>query len=351
MNNKNLFYLLIAALFLFTSCNKDDDGQNGGDSLFQGGAFVLNEGQFNAGNGSISFYNLETDSVENNIFENINDFPLGDVVQSMTIYDNKAYIAVNNSSKIEVVNINTFEYEGTIMNLTSPRYILPVNGSKAYVTDLFSNTISVVNLSSKTISKTIAVNGNTEELVLAGGKVFVTNRSEDYVYVINPSNDNIEDSITVAAGPSSIQVDNSGKVWVLCSGKTLFDEEWNVVGQEPGGLYRINANNLSVETALDFTTNDSPSRLRINASGNELYYLNSGIFNMSASSSSLPSSPIISENNRSLYALNIAPNGDIYTADAIDFQQNGIVYRYTSDGNLIDEFTTGIAPNGVYFVD
>ena len=351
MNNKNLFYLLVAALFLITSCNKDDDNNNNNDSLFQGGAFVLNEGQFQAGNGTVSFYDPENQTVENNIFENINDFPLGDVVQSMTIHNNKAYIVVNNSGKIEVVDINTFEYEGTILNLTSPRYILPVNGSKAYVTDLFSNTISVVNLSSNTISSTIAVNGNTEELVLASGKVFVTNRSENYVYVINPNNDNIEDSVEVAAGPSSIQVDNAGKVWVLCGGKTLYDENWNVTGQEPGGLYKINASNLSVETALDFTTNDSPSKLRINEASNELYYLNDGVFNLNTSSSSLPGSAIIPSNGRSLYALNIAPNGDIYTADAIDFLQSGIVYRYASDATLIDEFTTDIAPNGVYFFE
>jgi YVTN family beta-propeller protein len=350
MNNKNLFYLFVAALCLMTSCNKDDDDNNN-NSIFQGGAFVLNEGQFQQGNGSVSFYNPENETVENNIFENINDFPLGDVVQSMTIFDNKAYIVVNNSSKIEIVNLNTFEYLGTISNLTSPRYILPVSATKAYVTDLFSNTISVINLSSNSISSTIAVNGNTEELALASGKVFVTNRSEDYVYVINPNTDNIEDSIELAAGPSSIQIDNNGKVWVLCSGKTLFDEDFNVIGQEAGGLYKINASNLNVETALDFSTNDSPSRLRINAGGNQLYFLNNGIFAMSTTSSSLPSNVLIPSNGRSLYALNIAPNGDIYTADAIDFQQSGLVYRYSSDATLIDEFTTDIAPNGVYFFE
>lgn len=351
MNNKNLFYLLIAALFLITSCNKDDDNQNGGESLFDGGAFVSNEGQFQAGNGSVSFYNPVEQSVENGIFENINDFPLGDVVQSMTIYENKAYIVVNNSSKVEVVNLNTFEYEGTILNLTSPRYLLPVNGSKAYVTDLFSNTISVLNLNTKSISKTIAVNGQTEELVLAGGKVFVANKGQNYVYVINPNTDSLEDSIEVAAGPGSIVKDNAGKVWVLCEGETLFDENWNVIGEEPGGLYRINPSTLSVETSLDFSTTDSPSRLRKNAAGNQLYFVNNGVFTMSASDNMLPSSALIPQGDRSIYGMNIAPNGDIYIADAIDFQQSGIVYRYSNDGNLVDEFIVGIAPNGIYFVE
>ena len=35
---------------------------------------------------------------------------------------------------------------------------------------------------------------------------------------------------------------------------------------------------------------------------------------------------------------------DSYVADAIDYQQQGIVYRYSSEGELIDEFYVGIIP-------
>jgi len=36
--------------------------------------------------------------------------------------------------------------------------------------------------------------------------------------------------------------------------------------------------------------------------------------------------------------------GDVYVADAIDYQQQGIVYRYSSEVKLIDEFYVGIIP-------
>lgn len=37
-------------------------------------------------------------------------------------------------------------------------------------------------------------------------------------------------------------------------------------------------------------------------------------------------------------------NGDVYVADAIDYQQQGMIYRYTEDGELVDEFYVGIIP-------
>lgn len=34
----------------------------------------------------------------------------------------------------------------------------------------------------------------------------------------------------------------------------------------------------------------------------------------------------------------------MYVADAIDYQQQGVVYRYTAKGEPVDEFHVGVAP-------
>ena len=96
---------------------------------------MINEGNFQDADGSISFINPDDGSVKQDLFGSVNNgLALGDVVQSMTIDDDFAYVVVNNSNKIEVVNANTFVSEHTIQGLSLPRYFTTLNG-KGYVTE------------------------------------------------------------------------------------------------------------------------------------------------------------------------------------------------------------------------
>jgi len=50
----------------------------------------------------------------------------------MNIINGKAYLVVNNSSKIEIINPKTFKSIGTITGLRSPRYIIKQAPIKLY---------------------------------------------------------------------------------------------------------------------------------------------------------------------------------------------------------------------------
>ena len=66
---------------------------------------------------------------------------------------------------------------------------------------------------------------------------------------------------------------------------------------------------------------------------------------MSVDADRVPVRPFLKYSNTIYYGLTVDPkNGDVYVADAIDYQQDGIVYRYTKEGKLIDKFYVGIIP-------
>ena len=117
------------------------------------GYFIINEGNYGVGNGSISYVS-EEGSVVHDIFYSNNLFQLGDVVQSMKIINDFAYIVVNNSSKIEVATADSILYVSTIP-LSSPRYIAQVSEDKAYVTDWGINGVQVIDLNTNTVTSSI----------------------------------------------------------------------------------------------------------------------------------------------------------------------------------------------------
>lgn len=334
---KFLNYALIASIAFTVSCVKDTPNNDDADKVVTSanGVYIINEGNFLFGNSSISYYDADKSTLQEDIFNGANKRALGDVAQSMTIANNKAYVVVNNSGKIEVVDPNTFVSIATISSLSSPRYMVVVNASKAYVSDYKANAISIIDLNSNSKSGSIACTGFTEEMLMYGSKVFVTNKYRDKVYVINTTSDQIVDSITVGYGSSSLKVDKNGKLWVLCQG-----DQTNVID---ASLHKINPLNYMVEATYNYPVSEYPSRLKMNGSGDTMYYLNSGVYQMSINDVALPSAPLITEGSKSFYALGVHPvSGEVYVGDAIDYVQKSSVYRYKSNGDLISTFKAGI---------
>ncbi|MBN2814788.1 MAG: YncE family protein, partial [Bacteroidales bacterium] len=149
----------------------------------------------------------------------------------------------------------------------------------------------------------------------------------------------------------------NNKLWVLSDGGF----EGSPYGHEKPAITRIDAASFTVEQVYEFPDiNHSPSKLCLNGTKDTLYYINggwgssglsgSGIFCMPVRSTTLPSTPLIPENNKLFYGLGVDPQKSIiYTSDAIDYMQNGIVFRYTAAGEKIDSFQVGVSPGSFCF--
>ncbi len=342
------FLSFALCLLLFSSCVKDTPPEptttvtsiNSNNKVY-----IINEGQFNLvpGNSNISLYDATTGTVIENFYSQQNSNAiLGDVCQSMTKYNNNYYIVVNNSHKIEVTSGYDLKQTATISGFNSPRYILPITYSKAYVSDLYASTIQIVDLNTNTIIGSIPSYSNTEKMALIYNKAFVTCSSNNYCYVINTITDMVTDSINVGKGASSIIVDKNSKVWVLASGSSS--------ASQVGKLVRINPVTLQIELNLAFTSADSPKQLCINKTHDTLYYLNKGICQFPIINGALPASPLVNQDSKIYYGLGVNPiDYNIYVSDAIDYVQKSMIEIYSVNGSFKKSFHAGYISNGFVF--
>jgi YVTN family beta-propeller protein len=339
--------IIIFTIIVFASCEKlgnQTDNQSVEYCVRGDGVFVINEGNFMAGNGSLSFYSYNSGKLYNDIFFRANKLKLGDVPYSMVLSGDTGYIVVNNSGKIEIINKNTIKVLNTITGLVSPRMILIVNNRKAYVSSLFSNSLSVIDLKTMAVSGSVDIRRSSEAMVLLGGKAYVSSwyNGRD-VMVINTSTNKVIDSIAVASEPESMVLDKNNKLWILCSG--------GYTGNNPAKLFAINTLTDKIEKEFVFPSKPFyPSGLRINLTKDTLYYIENGLWRMSIQASALPEKPFKQTNNRLIYKLGVDPrNGRIFYTDALDYQQKGYVLQLNQQGIPVDSCRAEIIPGSFCF--
>ncbi|MBQ2978772.1 MAG: YncE family protein [Bacteroidaceae bacterium] len=343
-----LFLLAMLMSSLHTSCMKWEYGIEEEFATSGDGLFITCEGNFQYGNASLSYYDPSKKVVENDIFNRANAMKLGDVAQSMVIRGDVGWVVVNNSHVLFAIDINTFKERGRITNLTSPRYIHFLSDEKAYVTQLWDNRIFIVNPKRYEIIGHIDCpnmtmeSGSTEQMVQYGKYVYVNCWSyQNRILKIDTETDSVVDELVVGIQPAALVLDKNNKLWTITDG----GYEGSPYGYEPPSLYRIDAETFTIERVYQFALGDNTGELQLNRAGDMLYWLNDDVWAMSVDDENVPIRPFLPNRGTIYYGLTVSPdNGDVYVADAIDYQQPGKIYRYSSDGTLIDEFYVGIIP-------
>jgi len=343
--------LLLLALLAFGGCMKDNEwvANHQNVNLTSKGLFIINEGNFMYGNASLSFYNPTTRMVQNDIFYNINNLPLGDVAQSMVIHNNMGYLVINNSGKIYIIDALSGKYIGKITGLTSPRYIHFVNSEKSYISDLYAGKLTIVNPLTNQITGVIPTPGHpsTEQMVQWNDYLFVSCWSFDNtLLVIDTRTDLVVDSIKTGKQPGGLVLDKFNKIWTLCDGG------WAKNGSTTRTpmLQQINPSSRTIEKSFSLTSDAAPSRLAINGTADTILFINNGIWKLGVTQPILSDRPFLETGKHLYYSLAIDPGtSELYLSDAIDYQQQGVIYRYSPLGAKIDSFKTGIIPGSFCF--
>jgi DNA-binding beta-propeller fold protein YncE len=347
-----LWLVAFSVVLVFQGCS-DDDGDKSASSVVTG-VLVANEGNFLAANGSVTYYNPEKDSVAQNIFRNAAGDFAGDVLQSITLDGERAYLVLNNSNTIEIANSTTFAREKTVAApiLDKPQYVSIING-KAYISvwgpydadyNLTNSSIVVADAKTMTITDTIPTRPGVGELFYAGGYLFasINNFGAAHVIsVIDPSTNEVIEDLGVTPGPSGMVLDANNRLWVICRGG---------YGTEDSYLINFDIKHfVQVQIHLDF---QAGTDLAVSPDGKTLYFTGgNNVYSMPVDSKEAPAAPLFTaEDVTDLYSFGVNPeNGDFYVGDARSFSASGEVYVYASDGTAKTSFATGVGPTQFIF--
>ena len=345
-----LFYVAFLAIFL-SSCSDDEPDPIEPKGDYENGYFVTNEGPFQNGSGTISFVE-DGGSVSQNVYKQVNNEDLGNIVNSMHIADDKGYIVVNNSNKVVVVNRFTMEKEEVILgdDIVNPRFFV-AGGGKGFISNWGDplNTdddfITVISLSNNQVLTTIPVGEGPEKMLLDGGRLYVCLQggygSNNKVVVINTEDNSIIENLIVGDIPNSILYDRNSDIWVLCQGKPAYTGD-----ETNGSLFKIQAGSNEL-TSIEFTSVQHPSLL--NYEEENLYYnLDGKVYRFGINDTELPTEALTGLNGF-YYAMNI-DSGELYATDAGDYASEGTlkVFNLVS-GDLMQTISTGIVPGQIVF--
>jgi len=346
---KNLFALLFAFLFviLSQSCGGDDNEP----PPVNNDVLIINEGNFQSGDGSISLFNPVENEVTLNAYEAANGDPVGATIQKVVEHNRMLYMVTNFPDRLEKINPETLVREGELSTGFNNPFAFAAVGDKGYVTNwgnlnfetfLYEDSyISVIDLNTMTELRKIESSVQPQDAVVVNGTLYVSDWSSNTVSVYNTETDEEITNINMPFGPDRMVVDKDENIWVLCS---------------TGRMVKITTADNQTNTIIQgIAASGFNEKMVINEDGDKLYWLaasgfnpsTSAIWEMSITSTQAPESPIIEGEN--FYGIGVSNDNILYVADAAAFQSTGTIIRYQVDGIEIDNFAAGRGPNGFLF--
>ena len=311
------------------------------------GVLMLNEGASGTDSATISFL-PDGGTIQNDIYGTANGGgTLGDTGQSLSFYGDKAYIILNLSNRLRVVNSTTFQLEATLnAGLVNPRYMAFANG-KGYITCWGgSSYVAVLDLDTNTIETTIPVAAGVERILEINGKLYAAHKGGfgygNTISVIDPVTDTVETTIEVGDVPNTMVADN-GFLYVMCEGRPSWGSP-----ETFGKMVKIDLADNTVASTLDFPSLH-PSNLKL-ANGNFYYSVLGNVYKMEMTATTLPATPLFTLASPQLYGIYGMDIIDetLYVTEVVGFTVPSKANLYSLDGAFIQSFTAGMATNGYY---
>jgi hypothetical protein len=337
-SNITLLTILLLTIHSITGCKDDEKPPE--VNVIGGEILIANEGNFGWGEGTLSIYNETTKEVQNEVYQAKSGESLGNVFHSIAGINDLYYLVMNNSGKIVITDTN-FVKKTEITGLTSPRNIYTVTDDKAYVTDLYANAISILDVRANTVIGSIPCNGHSEEGVVLDGKFWFTAPETKNIYAVDIATDAITDSLEVGWMPEGIVLDNQNVIWVLNRGDESRSEDAKLSSVRKVGQDVVIVNNVLDGTPINLVYDELLDRL---------YFINEDVYFQGTDVELSEPSLWLSAGNKVFYSIKVNPkNSEVYLSDVKDFTSRSTIYRYREDITLLDEFSAGIIAGDFFF--
>jgi YVTN family beta-propeller protein len=360
MKSIRILSALAVMTMVFNACKKNDDTLPVAPVQLTPaiGEYILSEGGFGSNNTKLSFYNNGSNTVVGDFFAQQNPTitgGLGDTGNDMIVYGGKLYIVMNVSGRVTVLNASNATFIKNISFIDgavnkSPRYVVGARG-KVYIT-AYDNKVSVIDTSSLTIVKTIAVGPNPEGIAASENYLYVANSGgynaipDSTVSLIDLNTDTEIKKIKVGVNPNKVEINQAGNIFVTAYGNfTNIPPSVSVINGS------TNANGINLGPNFQY------SHIRI--FGDIAYvYNNYGgggtakVFN--SATNTIVRNEFITDGTiiTTPYGINIDElNGDVYIADAKNYVSAGSVTCFSSAGVKKFSFSVapGVNPNKIVF--
>lgn len=365
---KKKYWLMTAfwamAAVLCCSCDDDDpvttDPDDSGETVTGSvvaapgkGAYVVNNGNWNANNGSIQFYYSEKDSISADLYQQANGKGIGDA-QDLCIYGSKLYVTCSTSAKIEVLDlqggiIETIPLANESGQSVQPRY-LAADGGKVYFSS-YDGTVSRLDTLSLEVEASVEVGAYPEAIAITGNKLYANISgygTGNQVAVVDLDSFTCTDLVEVVLDPYNQMLAAGGKIYFVSVG--------NYSSPSTPEEERI----LSTLQCLDPATNEVAELCQasvISYYDNKIYCIyaefywpdNQDIFTYDLATGEMQSiiAPSLIDNPTEI---DVDPeSGDIYISSPDYSGVPGTVYVFNNDGTLKTTFTAGYSVAGVRF--
>jgi len=295
--------------------------------------FVACEGNYYQSNGSVW-------TIDDGEVYSYAENPLGQVVQSVYVENNKLYVIVNVPGNIQVYDItrnglvpaNYIDARGS-----GPREMVIVD-EYLYFTNWYTSDVKKLNLLTLEIEDHILMPGLPEDIVFHDGMLYVSIimnndwSDGDKVVSINPSDNLIVDVYEVGSGPGSLLVYND-EIYIA---RTFYDDSWNAFY----GTSKISADGTVIQNTYGIGVACGGSVHSLN--GNVYRSFNGGVAQLDENLNIIENTRIGDYGFNNVYSVEVLDD-NIYFGLS-DYSAPDEVAVIDSDGNEVANYEVGAIP-------